>query len=75
MADVLGASPSSENEPTPGVAGGWLASRLGTSFLAGGLSKSTLVHYFELVLHEIRDEIAKWRVILAVPYQEYLLSK
>jgi hypothetical protein len=26
-------------------------------------------------LHQIRDEIARWRVILDVPYQDYLLSK
>lgn len=32
---------------------------------------SHLVQYFELFLHEIRDEIAKWRILLAVPYQEY----
>ena len=35
----------------------------------------SMVQYLELVLHEIRDEIAKWRVILAVPYQEFLLKK
>lgn len=34
-----------------------------------------LGQYFDLVLHEIRDELAKWRVILAVPYQEYLLGE
>jgi hypothetical protein len=26
-------------------------------------------------LHLIRDEIARWREILDVPYQEHLLSK
>lgn len=34
-----------------------------------------MVQYLELFLHEIRDEMAKWRVILAVPYQEYLANK
>lgn len=34
-----------------------------------------MVQYFQLFLHEIRDEIAKWRIILAVPYQEHLMSK
>ena len=39
------------------------------------LTISYLVQYLELFLHEIRDEMAKWRIILAVPYQEYLLGK
>jgi hypothetical protein len=38
-------------------------------------SVSSLVHYAELFLHEIRDELARWRIILAVPYREYLSSK
>ncbi|HSW92053.1 MAG TPA: recombinase family protein [Candidatus Saccharimonadales bacterium] len=38
-------------------------------------SKSHLVHYAELFLHEIRDELTRWRIILAVPYREHLSSK
>ena len=34
-----------------------------------------LVHYFELVLHKIRGGLARCRIILAVPYQEYLPTK
>jgi len=36
---------------------------------------SKLVQYLQLVLHEIRAEVARWRIILAVPYQEYLMGK
>lgn len=35
----------------------------------------SMVQYLELFLHEVRDEIAKWRIILAVPYQDYLLNR
>lgn len=35
----------------------------------------SMVQYLELFLHEIRDEMAKWRVILTVPYREYLTNK
>jgi hypothetical protein len=31
-----------------------------------------LVQYLGNSLHEIRDEITRWREILEVPYQEYL---
>lgn len=34
-----------------------------------------MVQQLQKSLHEISDEIARWRDILAVPYQEYLLSK
>lgn len=33
---------------------------------------SQLVQYLGESLHEIRDEINRWREILAVPYQEHL---
>ena len=46
------------------------------STVALAYSKSQfMVQYLELFLHEIRDEIAQWRIILAVPYQEYILDK
>ena len=34
-----------------------------------------LVHQVGESLQLIRDEVARWRKILEVPYQEYLLSK
>jgi|GEM_PF-6345530 len=34
-----------------------------------------MVHYFELVLHKVRGKMKPWREILAIPYQEYLMSK
>jgi hypothetical protein len=36
---------------------------------------NTLVQQVETFLHETRAEIARWRVILAVPYQEFLLTR
>ena len=33
-----------------------------------------LVHQASESFHEIRGEIERWREILAVPYQEHLLS-
>lgn len=39
------------------------------------ICNNVMVHYAELFLHEIRDELARWRIILAVPYREYLSSK
>jgi hypothetical protein len=44
-------------------------------------SERSFLYYSNLVqsvgksLHLIRDEIRRWRIILEVPYQEYLLSK
>jgi len=38
-------------------------------------SVSSLVQQVEKSFHEIRDELARWRQILAVPYQEYLVSR
>lgn len=32
-----------------------------------------LVQHQDKSLHPISDEIERWRVILAVPYQEYVL--
>jgi hypothetical protein len=37
--------------------------------------KSFMVRYMGENLHEISSEIARWRDILAVPYQEYLLGR
>lgn len=37
--------------------------------------KSHMVQHLEKSFHEISGEIGRWRDILAVPYQEYLLSK
>ena len=34
-----------------------------------------MVHYCLKSLHQISDEIVRWREILDVPYQEYLLGK
>lgn len=34
-----------------------------------------LVQQVEKCFHEIRDELERWRQILAVPYQEYLVSQ
>ena len=34
-----------------------------------------LVQYMGKNLHLIRDEIARWKEILSVPYQEYLCGK
>ncbi len=39
------------------------------------ICNSKLVHYLGENLHHIRGEIARWRDILAVPYQEYLLDR
>jgi len=39
------------------------------------MERSQLVQRAGKSLHLISDEIARWRNILAVPYQEYLLSK
>ena len=43
--------------------------------LVEGSREQLLVQYLELFLHEIRGDIARWRIILAVPYQGHLLSK
>ena len=37
--------------------------------------KSSMVQHIQKCFNEIRDEIDRWRDILAVPYQEYLSSK
>lgn len=34
-----------------------------------------MVHQVGKSLHPIRDEIARWRKVLDIPYREYLLSK
>jgi hypothetical protein len=34
-----------------------------------------MVHYLGKNYHLISDEIARWREILAVPYQEHLRSR
>lgn len=39
------------------------------------ICKFDMVQEAEKSLHEISGEIARWRDILAVPYQEYLLSR
>lgn len=40
----------------------------------GAILLVLMVRYLGENLYLIRDEIARWRDILAVPYQEYLLS-
>lgn len=37
--------------------------------------KSRMVPLMGKCFHEIREEIKRWREILSVPYQEYLLNK
>lgn len=39
------------------------------------LENSHLVHSLQKSLHEISGEMARWRDILAVPYQQYLLNR
>jgi len=34
-----------------------------------------MVQLVRISFHQVRDEIARWRVILAVPYQEFLLAR
>lgn len=34
-----------------------------------------MVQQVQKSFHPIRDEIARWRKLLEVPYQEYLLAK
>ncbi|MNH49978.1 hypothetical protein D3C73_15780 [compost metagenome] len=34
-----------------------------------------LVHQVKKCFHEIRDEIGRWKSLLEVPYQQYLLEK
>lgn len=34
-----------------------------------------MVQHLELFLHEVREETAKWRIILAVAYREHLLAR
>lgn len=42
---------------------------------AKGSRDEHLVQLARKHLHEIRGELVRWKIILAVPYQEYLLSK
>lgn len=47
----------------------------GTFYVDQGSDDNTLVQQVGKSLHQIREEIARWRDILEVPYREFLLRK